>query len=158
MIICLSDDNEARSKKFKSDKKFDIKKFIKTSSTNGIDVKKTVEFKKSNKVDASIESVVKASRAEDETSQDTIDSGKSRGLPGSDSECEDTDKGETRIALPDGLPENVREAINKLKLHGDSVKKGKTFSSVMNSELLRFVEEIKIFIYNFDKKMKIYLK
>lgn len=136
--MTFSDDNDSKSKKFKSDnsKKFDIKKFIKPTSANGIDTKK-LEYKKSNKVEASIESVVKAARVEDDSSQDTLDSGKSRGPPESDSDCDDADKGEPRPTLPEGLSESVKEAVNKLKLLGENNKKGKTFTDAVNSELLR---------------------
>lgn len=135
-----SDKIDTQKNKNTSDKKFDIKKFEKkTSSSNGYDTKK-LELKKlsgkDSNIDDAIESVVNAARVEDESSRDTTDSGKSRCI-GTESECDDIDKEEA--PLPDSLPENIVEIVNKLKACAENNKEGKAkfFNAAVNALLLR---------------------
>lgn len=125
------------------EKKFDIKKFEKKSSStssNGCDAKK-IDLKKlsgkDSNIDDAIESVVNAARVDDESSRDTTDSGKSRGALGTESECDDIDKEEA--PLPDGLPEDIKEIVNKLKVHAENSKEGKSkfFNPSVNAALFR---------------------
>ncbi|XP_076177072.1 yemanuclein isoform X2 [Ptiloglossa arizonensis] len=117
-----SDKTDTQKSKSTSDKKFEKK----TSNSNGFDGKK-LELKKlggkDSNIDDAIESVVNAARVEDESSRDTTDSGKSRCI-GTESECDDIDK--EGAPLPDSLPENVVEIVNKLKARAENSKEGKT--------------------------------
>ncbi|XP_017766357.1 PREDICTED: ubinuclein-1 [Eufriesea mexicana] len=137
---------DSQKSKNVSDKKFDIKKFEKkTSNTNGFDGKK-IELKKlggkDSNIDDAIESVVNAARVEDESSRDTTDSGKSRCI-GTESECDDIDKEEA--PLPDSLPENVVEIVNKLKTCAENSKEGKTkfFNTTVNTLLLSLEKRLR---------------
>ncbi|XP_076676591.1 yemanuclein isoform X1 [Andrena cerasifolii] len=132
-----------------SDKKFDIKKFEKktsNNSSNGFDGKK-LELKKlgtkDSNIDDAIESVVNAARVEDESSRDTTDSGKSRCI-GTESDCDDVDKEEA--PLPDSLPENVVEIVNKLKARAENSKEGKTkfFNTAVNGFLLSLEKRLRM--------------
>lgn len=141
-------EKELQKNRNMSDKKFDIKKFEKksSSSTNGCDAKK-VDLKKltgkDSNIDDAIESVVNAARVEDESSRDTIDSGKSRGVLGTESECDDIDKEEA--PLPDGLPEDIREIVNNLKVHAENSKegKGKFFNPLVNAALFSLEKKLR---------------
>ncbi|XP_043669067.1 ubinuclein-1 isoform X1 [Vespula pensylvanica] len=131
-----------------TEKKFDIKKFEKKSSTssNGCDAKK-IDLKKlsgkDSNIDDAIESVVNAARVEDESSRDTTDSGKSRGALGTESECDDIDKEEA--PLPDGLPEDIKEIVNKLKVHAENSKEGKSkfFNPSVNAALFSLEKKLR---------------
>ncbi|XP_015171143.1 PREDICTED: ubinuclein-1 isoform X4 [Polistes dominula] len=81
-------------------------------------------------------------RVEDESSQDTSDSGKSRGNLGTDSECDDIDK---EAPLPDGLPEDIKEIVNKLKVHAENSKEGKSkfFNPSVNSALFSLEKKLR---------------
>ncbi|XP_043492647.1 ubinuclein-1 isoform X3 [Polistes fuscatus] len=144
-------DKELQKTKATTEKKFDIKKFEKkpsstNSSNNGCDAKK-IDLKKlpgkDSNIDDAIESVVNAARVEDESSQDTTDSGKSRGNLGTDSECDDIDKEEA--PLPDGLPEDIKEIVNKLKVHAENSKEGKSkfFNPSVNSALFSLEKKLR---------------
>ncbi|KAI4486172.1 hypothetical protein M0802_012515 [Mischocyttarus mexicanus] len=143
-------DKELQKTKATTEKKFDIKKFEKKSSSatssNGCDAKK-IDVKKlpgkDSNIDDAIESVVNAARVEDESSQDSTDSGKSRGNLGTDSECDDIDKEEA--PLPDGLPEDIKEIINKLKVHAENSKEGKSkfFNPSVNSALFSLEKKLR---------------
>ncbi|XP_031839811.1 yemanuclein isoform X2 [Nomia melanderi] len=134
-----------KSKNNTSDKKFDIKKFEKkAANTNGFDGKKSDLTKLSGKdsnIDDAIESVVNAARVEDESSGDTTDSGKSRCI-GTESECDDIDK---ETPLPDSLPENVVEIVNKLKAQAENSKERKTkfFNSTVTTLLLSLEKRLR---------------
>ncbi|XP_015171124.1 PREDICTED: yemanuclein-alpha isoform X2 [Polistes dominula] len=142
-------DKELQKTKATTEKKFDIKKFEKkpssTNSSNGCDAKK-IDLKKlpgkDSNIDDAIESVVNAARVEDESSQDTSDSGKSRGNLGTDSECDDIDK---EAPLPDGLPEDIKEIVNKLKVHAENSKEGKSkfFNPSVNSALFSLEKKLR---------------
>ena len=133
------DSIKPKIKKFdKGDKKFDIKKFVKKSHpSNGLDVKridlKKLDGKDSN-IDDAIESVVNAGRvaADDESSRDTVESVKSF----MESEGDEADKEE--IPLPEQLPDDIKDLINKLKAHAEKHKevKGKFFDEFSNATLL----------------------
>lgn len=135
--------NDVQRSKLSGEKKFDVKKFVKNKVTsNGYDSKKVDEKKETNvekdsKIDDAIESVVNASRVDvDESSRETSDSGKSRGAPGTESDCEDMDKLE--CPLPECLPNDVKEICNELKLLARSaVGKSKFFSQTVNTSLFR---------------------
>ncbi|XP_076619579.1 yemanuclein isoform X1 [Colletes latitarsis] len=142
-----SDKIDTQKSKSTSDKKFDIKKFEKkTSNSNGFDGKK-LELKKlggkDSNIDDAIESVVNAARIEDESSRDTTDSGKSRCI-GTESECDDIDK--EGAPLPDSLPENVIEIVNKLKAHAENSKEGKTkfFNTSVNALLFSLEKNLRM--------------
>ncbi|KAK1131135.1 hypothetical protein K0M31_017428 [Melipona bicolor] len=141
-----SDKIDTQKSKNAPDKKFDIKRFEKkTSNTNGFDSKK-LELKKlggkDSNIDDAIESVVNAARVEDESSRDTTDSGKSRCI-GTESECDDIDKEEA--PLPESLPENVVEIVNKLKTCAENSKEGKTkfFNLTVNTLLLSLEKKLR---------------
>ncbi|XP_006569043.1 ubinuclein-1 isoform X2 [Apis mellifera] len=141
-----SDKIDTQKNKNTSDKKFDIKKFEKkTSNSNGYDTKK-LELKKlggkDSNIDDAIESVVNAARVEDESSRDTTDSGKSRCI-GTESECDDIDKEEA--PLPDSLPENIVEIVNKLKACAENNKEGKAkfFNAAVNALLLSLEKKLR---------------
>ncbi|XP_076641470.1 yemanuclein isoform X2 [Halictus rubicundus] len=150
----VSEDQEEKKKSDKTDpqkskstleKKFDIKKFEKkTANTNGFDGKK-IDLKKlsgkDSNIDDAIESVVNAARVEDESSRDTTDSGKSRCI-GTESECDENDK---ETPLPDSLPENVVEIVNKLKSRAENNKEGKTkfFDTTVNALLLSLEKRLR---------------
>lgn len=141
-----SDKVDTQKTKNTSDKKFDIKKCEKkTTNTNGFDGKK-LELKKlggkDSNIDDAIESVVNAARVEDESSRDTTDSGKSRCI-GTESECDDIDKEEA--PLPDSLPENVVEIVNKLKACAENSKEGKSkfFNTTVNTLLLSLEKRLR---------------
>ncbi|XP_076280933.1 yemanuclein isoform X2 [Lasioglossum baleicum] len=150
----VSEDQEEKKKSDKTDppkskstleKKFDIKKFEKkAANTNGFDGKK-IDFKKlsgkDSNIDDAIESVVNAARVEDESSRDTTDSGKSRCI-GTESECDENDK---ETPLPDSLPENVVEIVNKLKARAENNKEGKTkfFDTTVNVLLLSLEKRLR---------------
>ncbi|XP_046743671.1 ubinuclein-1 isoform X2 [Diprion similis] len=124
-----------------SEKKFDIKRFEKKASSNGLDVKKP-EMKK---IDDTIESVVNAARVEDQSSSDTMDSGKSRSIICSNSDCDEAmDKEES--PLPEMLTEDVKEIINKLKLHAENSKEGKTkfFNGPINTDLFSLERKLRL--------------
>ncbi|XP_046477089.1 ubinuclein-1 isoform X1 [Neodiprion pinetum] len=124
-----------------SEKKFDIKRFEKKASSNGLDVKKP-EMKK---IDDTIESVVNAARVEDQSSSDTMDSGKSRSIICSNSDCDEAmDKEES--PLPDMLTEDMKEIINRLKLHAENSKEGKTkfFNSLINADLFSLERKLRL--------------
>lgn len=91
---------------------------------------------KDSNIDDAIESVVNAARVEDESSRDTTDSGKSRCI-GTESECDDADKDEAQ--LPDSLPENIVDIVNKLKARAENSKEGKSkfFNTAVNTLLFR---------------------
>lgn len=126
--------------RIKENKKFDIKKFVKKPTSNGIEEKIKIDVKKlvgkDSNIDDAIESVVNDMKIYDESSHDSVDSEKSRCVERDpvSSECEDTD-----IPLPDHLPEDIRDIINKLKKHAENYKEGKIkfFDSIVNSMLLR---------------------
>ncbi|XP_012270052.1 ubinuclein-2 [Orussus abietinus] len=128
------------------EKKFDGKKFEKKASSNGLDWKK-VDSKKfgemDSNIDDAIESVVNAARVEDESSRDTLDSGKSRGIPGSESECDDLDKEES--PLPECLPEDIKEIVNALKVQAETSKEGKSkfFTSAINNALFGLEKKLR---------------
>ncbi|XP_076237667.1 yemanuclein isoform X1 [Calliopsis andreniformis] len=133
-----SDKTDIQKNKNTTDKKLDIKKCEKkTSNSNGFDGKK-LELKKlgtkDSNIDDAIESVVNAARVEDESSRDTTDSAKSRCIA-TESECDDLDKEEA--ALPESLPKNVVEIVNKLKARAENSKEGKTkfFNMAVNGLL-----------------------
>ncbi|XP_015603534.1 yemanuclein isoform X2 [Cephus cinctus] len=132
--------SELQRTKCITDKKPDImKKLEKKTLVNGIDGKK-LDLKKlggkDSNIDDAIESVVNAGRVEDESSRETSDSGKSRGIAGTESECDDGDKEES--ILPESLPEDLKDIVYKLKLHANN-KEGKTkfFNSTVNAYLFR---------------------
>lgn len=147
--ISASEDQEEKKKSDKSelqknkisDKKFDIKKFEKKSSnSNGFDAKK-IDLKtfggKDSNIDDAIESVVNAARVEDDTSsRDTSDSGKSRVCLYVESDGEDMYK---EAPLPENLPEDIKEIVNKLKAHAENSKDGKSkfFNNTVNEVLFR---------------------
>ncbi|XP_063991841.1 yemanuclein isoform X2 [Diachasmimorpha longicaudata] len=149
----VPNDNQEDRKKSKGDvskkdKKFDLKKFEKKSTTNGLDEKKPLDVKKPDgkaaNIDDAIESVVNDGKIDDESSRDTLDSNKSRcGAAGTSSDGEDNDK--TELPLLDQLPEEVKEIISKLKKHVLSNKEGKTkiFDTNVNSILLRLEKKLK---------------
>lgn len=101
---------------------------------------KKIDFKKfggkDSNIDDAIESVVNAGRVVDESSTDTMDSGKSRCLAGTESDCDEMDKEET--PLPEQLPDEIKDIINKLKAHAEKNKdvKGKFFDEFVNTTLL----------------------
>ncbi|XP_051162087.1 ubinuclein-1 isoform X2 [Leptopilina boulardi] len=109
--------NDVQRSKITSEKKFDVKKFVKKVTSNGYDTKKVEEKKETNivkdsKIDDAIESVVNASHVDvDESSRETSDSGKSPGAPGTESDNE-----EQECPLPDCLPDDVKEICNNLKV------------------------------------------
>nr|XP_034171511.1 ubinuclein-1 [Osmia lignaria] len=142
-----SDKPDTQKSKNVPDKKFDIKKFEKKSSnSNGLDGKK-LELKKlggkDSNIDDAIESVVNAARVEDESSRDTTDSGKSRCI-GTESECDDADKDEA--PLPDSLPENIVDIVNKLKARAENSKEGKSkfFNTAVNTLLFSLEKRLRM--------------
>ncbi|XP_014474993.1 PREDICTED: ubinuclein-1 isoform X2 [Dinoponera quadriceps] len=152
-----SEDQEEKKKSEKpelqknkiSDKKFDMKKFEKKSSnSNGFDVKK-IDLKrfggKDSNIDDAIESVVNAARVEDDTSsRDTFDSGKSRVCLYVESDGEEMYNKEA--PLPENLPEDVKELVNKLKIHADNSKDGKSkfFNSMVNDVLFSLEKKLRM--------------
>ncbi|XP_012261586.2 ubinuclein-1 isoform X2 [Athalia rosae] len=137
--------SELTKPKSNSEKKFDIKRFEKKASSNGMEVKSKSETKKIAFYDDTIESVVNAARVEDQSSSDTMDSGKSRSIVCSNSDCDDAmDKEES--PLPDALREDMREIINKLKAHAETTKEGKTkfFNGPVISYLLSLEKALRI--------------
>ncbi|XP_077264965.1 yemanuclein isoform X1 [Temnothorax americanus] len=149
-----SEDQEEKKKSDKpeknkiSEKKFDIKKFEKKSSnSNGYDAKK-IDLKrlgaKDNIADA-IESVVNAARGiEDESSRDTTDSGKSRACLYVESDGEEMENKEA--SLPENLPEDIKEIVNKLKIQAENSKDGKSkfFNSAVNEVLFTLEKKLRL--------------
>lgn len=93
---------------------------------------------KDSNIDDAIESVVNAARIEDDTSsRDTSDSGKSRVCLYVESDGEEMENKEA--LLPDNLPEDVKEIVNKLKIHAENSKDGKSkfFNSAVNEVLFK---------------------
>ncbi|KAK0167593.1 hypothetical protein PV327_004970 [Microctonus hyperodae] len=133
-------------------KKIDVRKFVKdvtvTINGNGNDEKKLIDSKKfvgkDSNIDDAIESVVNDGRIDDESSRDTIDSGKSRCVAGTSSECEDVDKMDIR--LPENLPDDIRDIINKLKKAAECNKEGKIkfFDASVNSTLFSLEKKLRI--------------
>ncbi|KAL6258981.1 hypothetical protein P5V15_008903 [Pogonomyrmex californicus] len=150
-----SEDQEEKKKSDKpeknkiSDKKFDIKKFEKKSSnSNGYDAKK-IDLKrldaKDSNIDDAIESVVNAARGiEDDSSRDTTDSGKSRVCLYVESDGEEMENKEA--SLPENLPEDIREIVNKLKLQAENNKDGKSkfFNSAINEVLFTLEKKLRM--------------
>lgn len=148
VAISVSEDQEEKKKSDKpeknkiSEKKFDIKKFEKKSSnSNGYDAKK-IDLKrldaKDSNIDDAIESVVNAARGvEDDSSRDTTDSGKSRICLYVESDGEEMENKEA--SLPENLPEDIKEIVNKLKLQAENSKDGKSkfFNSAVNEVLFK---------------------
>ncbi|KAL0111850.1 hypothetical protein PUN28_013206 [Cardiocondyla obscurior] len=150
-----SEDQEEKKKSDKpeknklSEKKFDIKKFEKKSSnSNGYDTKK-IDLKrldaKDSNIDDAIESVVNAARGiEDDSSRDTTDSGKSRVYLYVESDGEEMENKEA--SLPENLPEDVKEIVNKLKIQAENSKDGKSkfFNSAVNEVLFTLEKKLRI--------------
>ncbi|XP_011684599.1 PREDICTED: ubinuclein-1 isoform X2 [Wasmannia auropunctata] len=151
-----SEDQEEKKKSEKpeknkiSEKKFDIKKFEKKSSnSNGYDAKKVdpkrLEAKDSN-IDDAIESVVNAAaRAiDDDSSRDTTDSGKSRVCLYVESDGEEMENKEA--SLPENLPDDIREIVNKLKAQAETSKDGKSkfFNSAVNEVLFNLEKKLRM--------------
>ncbi|EZA53979.1 ubinuclein-1 isoform X2 [Ooceraea biroi] len=150
-----SEDQEEKKKSDKpekskiSEKKFDIKKFEKKSSnSNGYDAKK-MDLKrlggKDSNIDDAIESVVNAARGvEDDSSRDTTDSGKSRVCLYVESDGEEMENKEA--LLPENLPEDVKEIVNKLKLQAENSKDGKSkfFNSAVNEILFTLEKKLRM--------------
>ena len=150
LVILASEDQEEKKKSDKSEKnkinekKFDIKKFEKKSSnSNGYDAKK-IDLKrldaKDSNIDDAIESVVNAAvrGIEDDSSRDTTDSGKSRVCLYVESDGEEMENKEA--SLPENLPEDIREIVNKLKVQAENSKDGgksKFFNSAVNEVLFK---------------------
>lgn len=146
-MISASEDQEEKKKSDKPEKnkiiekKFDIKKFEKKSSnSNGYDAKK-IDLKrldaKDSNIDDAIESVVNAARGvEDDSSRDTTDSGKSR-VCLVESDGEEMENKEA--SLPENLPEDIKEIVNKLKIQAENSKDGKNkfFNSSVNEVLFK---------------------
>lgn len=147
--ILASEDQEEKKKLEKlekskiSEKKFDIKKFEKKSSnSNGYDAKK-IDLKrlgsKESNIDDAIESVVNAAARgiEDDSSRDTTDSGKSRVCLYVESDGEEMENKEA--SLPENLPEDIKEIVNKLKIQAENTKdsKSKFFNSAVNEILFK---------------------
>ncbi|XP_039305216.1 ubinuclein-2 isoform X2 [Solenopsis invicta] len=149
-----SEDQEEKKKSDKpeknkiNEKKFDIKKFEKKSAnSNGYDAKK-IDLKrldaKDSNIDDAIESVVNAARGiEDESSRDTMDSGKSRVLY-VESDGEEMENKEA--SLPENLPEDIKEIVNKLKLQAENNKDGKSkfFNSAINEVLFTLEKKLRM--------------
>lgn len=147
-MILASEDQEEKKKPDKlekskiNEKKFDIKKFEKKSSnSNGYDAKK-IDLKrlcgKDSNIDDAIESVVNAARGvEDDSSRDTMDSGKSRVCLYVESDGEEMENKEA--SLPENLPEDIKEIVNKLKVQAENSKdsKSKFFNSTINEVLFK---------------------
>lgn len=149
-MILASEDQEEKKKSDKSelqknkinDKKFDIKKFEKKpSNSNGYDAKK-IDLKrfggKDSNIDDAIESVVNAARVEDDTSsRDTSDSGKSRVCLYVESDGDEMENKEA--PLPENLPEDIKEIVNRLKVHAENSKDGKSkfFNNAVNEVLFK---------------------
>ncbi|KAH0550195.1 ubinuclein-2 isoform X1 [Cotesia glomerata] len=141
-----SDTNQEQRKKLSCDviKTKDVaKKISKKPVTNGLDDNKKLDngkklTVKDSNVDNAIESVVNDGKADDDDSRDTVDSNKSRSVvAGTSSEGEDGDKSDCR--MPDNLPEDVKEIINKLKKHVENNNKDgkiKFFDAYANSAIL----------------------
>ncbi|EFN62274.1 Ubinuclein [Camponotus floridanus] len=143
-----SEDQEEKKKPDKleksktNEKKFDLKKFEKKSSnSNGYDAKK-IDLKrlcgKDSNIDDAIESVVNAARGvEDDSSRDTTDSGKSRVCLYVESDGEEMENKEA--SLPENLPEDIKEIVNKLKIQAENSKdsKSKFFNSAINEVLFK---------------------
>lgn len=150
-----SEDQEEKKKSDKpeknkiSEKKFDIKKFEKKSSnSNGYDAKKMdlkrLDAKDSN-IDDAIESVVNAARGiEDDSSRDTTDSGKSRVCLYVESDGEEMENKEA--SLPENLPEDIKEIVNKLKIQAENSKDGKSkfFNSAVNEVLFTLEKKLRM--------------
>ncbi|XP_011868094.1 PREDICTED: ubinuclein-2 isoform X2 [Vollenhovia emeryi] len=150
-----SEDQEDKKKSDKpekskiSEKKFDIKKFEKKSSnSNGYDAKK-IDIKrldaKDSNIDDAIESVVNAARGiEDDSSRDTTDSGKSRVCLYVESDGEEMENKEA--SLPENLPEDVRDIVNKLKIQAENSKDGKSkfFNSAVNEVLFTLEKKLRM--------------
>lgn len=148
LSILASEDQEEKKKSEKleknkiNEKKFDIKKFEKKSSnSNGYDAKK-IDLKrlgsKESNIDDAIESVVNAARGiEDDSSRDTTDSGKSRVCLYVESDGEEMENKEA--SLPENLPEDIKEIVNKLKIQAENSKdsKSKFFNSAVNEILFK---------------------
>lgn len=147
-MILASEDQEEKKKPDKleksktNEKKFDLKKFEKKSSnSNGYDAKK-IDLKrlcgKDSNIDDAIESVVNAARGvEDDSSRDTTDSGKSRVCHYVESDGEEMENKEA--SLPENLPEDIKEIVNKLKIQAENSKdsKSKFFNSAINEVLFK---------------------
>ncbi|CAL1688919.1 unnamed protein product [Lasius platythorax] len=150
-----SEDQEEKKKPDKiekskiSEKKFDIKKFEKKSSnSNGYDAKK-IDLKrlcgKDSNIDDAIESVVNAARGvEDDSSRDTTDSGKSRVCLYVESDGEEMENKEA--SLPENLPEDIKEIVNKLKIQAENSKdsKSKFFNSAINEVLFNLEKKLRM--------------
>ncbi|XP_018348610.1 PREDICTED: ubinuclein-1 isoform X2 [Trachymyrmex septentrionalis] len=152
-----SEDQEEKKKFDKSEKnkinekKFDIKKFEKKSSnSNGYDAKK-IDLKrldaKDSNIDDAIESVVNAAARgiEDDSSRDTTDSGKSRVCLYVESDGEEMENKEA--SLPENLPEDIREIVNKLKVQAENSKDGgksKFFNSAVNEVLFNLEKKLRM--------------
>ncbi|XP_033223092.1 ubinuclein-1 [Belonocnema kinseyi] len=141
--------NEVPRAKTVLEKKFDIKRFEKKVMSNGYDAKKVegkkvVDVEKDSKIDDAIESVVNASRVDiDESSRETSDSGKSRGAPGTESDCEELDKQE--CPLPDCLEDGVKEICNNLKiLARTATGKSKFFTQDVNCSLFKLETKLRL--------------
>ncbi|XP_043481665.1 ubinuclein-1-like isoform X2 [Leptopilina heterotoma] len=144
----LNDVQRTKTTTTTGEKKFDVKKFVKKVSSNGFDSKKEVkevkEVKKDTNIDNAIESVVNASHVDvDESSRETSDSGKSRGAPGTESDCEELDKQE--CPLPDCLPDDVKEICNNLKiLAKQATGKSKFFSPNVSTLLFSLEGKLRV--------------
>ncbi|XP_012214513.1 ubinuclein-1 isoform X2 [Linepithema humile] len=150
-----SEDQEEKKKSEKlekskiNEKKFDIKKFEKKSSnSNGYDAKK-IDLKrlgnKESNIDDAIESVVNAARGiEDDSSRDTTDSGKSRVCLYVESDGEEMENKEA--SLPETLPEDIKEIVNKLKVQAENSKdsKNKFFNSAVNEILFNLEKKLRM--------------
>ncbi|XP_025265547.1 ubinuclein-1 isoform X2 [Camponotus floridanus] len=150
-----SEDQEEKKKPDKleksktNEKKFDLKKFEKKSSnSNGYDAKK-IDLKrlcgKDSNIDDAIESVVNAARGvEDDSSRDTTDSGKSRVCLYVESDGEEMENKEA--SLPENLPEDIKEIVNKLKIQAENSKdsKSKFFNSAINEVLFNLEKKLRM--------------
>lgn len=95
---------------------------------------------KDSNIDDAIESVVNAARGvEDDSSRDTTDSGKSRVCLYVESDGEEMENKEA--SLPENLPEDIKEIVNKLKIQAENSKDGKSkfFNSAVNEVLFKQV-------------------
>ncbi|XP_008554892.1 ubinuclein-2 isoform X2 [Microplitis demolitor] len=144
-VDIASDNNQDQRKKLSCDvikPKDAAKKFVKKPMANGLDDSKKLDngkklSVKDSNIDDAIDSVVNDRKVDDDDSRDTEDSNKSRcGVAGTSSECEDGDKIDNRV--PDNLPEEIKDIINKLKKHVESNKDGKMkfFDSYANAAIL----------------------
>ncbi|XP_057341519.1 ubinuclein-2-like isoform X2 [Microplitis mediator] len=143
-VDIASDNNQDQRKKLSCDvikPKDTAKKFVKKPMANGLDDSKKLDngkklSVKDSNIDDAIDSVVNDRKVDDDDSRDTEDSSKSRCVAGTSSECEDGDKIDNRV--PDNLPEEIKDIINKLKKHVESNKDGKMkfFDSYANAAIL----------------------